>query len=122
MDSNFLNEKIQVEKILGGITKYSFQPGNGYKYDILIVSVASSLCAGMLGGIEKGWLVVNAWNGISYLFSTGGNFLTTDYVKEKLFDDRHAHDTHVNAVTAVLSFALGRDTDADINEMGIFRE
>lgn len=118
----FVKEKTQIENILGGgMKQHSFQPGNGYKYDILIVSVASPLCAGVLGGIERGFLVVNAWNGMSYLFSTEGNYLTVDYIYEKLFNNSGAA-VHVHAVTALLSFALGRETNADMDKMEIFRQ
>lgn len=101
------------------MTKYSFQPGNGYKYEVLVVPVNKDLELGILGGIAQGSLVVNGFTGMSYLLSGSGSYLTCDYVADKFFWKDYAPDQHVNAVTALIAWILKRSSDATIEGMKI---
>jgi hypothetical protein len=110
----FVGSKTKIT-IHDNMHKYSFQPGNGYKYEILAANLYGPLTLGILGGIETGYLVVNGFTGMSHLFSLN-NYLHTSYVKEKLFFPDPL-SLHVHAVTALIAWVLSRDTDATIESM-----
>ena len=101
------------------ITKYSFQPGDGYRYEIFVIPVNKPLGGGRLGGIEQGYLIINTFTGLAYLFSLAQPYLTTDYVAEHLFKYDNVTTPNVHAITALIAWVLNRDTDATVEKMNL---
>ena len=107
------------------MNKYSFRPGNGHKYEILVVNIHEGLELGILGGVgANGNLIVNGFTGMSYLLSGPVEYISCDYVADKFFT-RDFRDncnssleySHVHAVTALIAWVLNRYSDATIEGM-----
>ena len=114
---NFVEARTTIKRN-GNIEKFSFSPGNGYMYEIFVIPVFEQLGGGVMGSIEEGYLVVNAFTGMSYLFSLGG-IIMNYYVAKHLFHQEHPSEQNVNAVTAVLAYALDREADAEVEKMNV---
>ena len=71
-----------------GILQYShvtYEPGNGTRYEIVVVHVYERLEFGALGAVSDGFLIVNGLNQVAYLFANmPGEYLTESYVGEHL--------------------------------------
>jgi hypothetical protein len=94
----------------GPLLKGSFEPGNGYRYDVLAIALFGQFGAGSLGSVTDGTLIVDAFGGRAYLFSPNSvsDYVTVDYVVEKFRID--GEDAH--AVAFVIATLLGRKTNS----------
>jgi len=93
------------------LRKAYMEPGNGYRYDVVAVSVQGQLCVGILGSVTDGTLVVECFGGRAYLWSpndVAGDFVDVGYVAEKYgLRGEHAH-----AVAAVIAVLLDRRSNS----------
>ena len=114
--TSFIKEHTVVTQVktLGAVKtiygeKFEFSPGNGLLYRIIAIPV-ENLELGILGAVDKGYLVVNGQNGRAHLFSDHG-YLTSGYVSSHLYkmDDKFSVD-EIQVITALIGFALGRET------------
>lgn len=85
--------------------QYTWSPGNGTKYEIMVQKLPRGADFGCLGSVrEGGWLVVCGLTRRSHMFASVG-MLHENYVREKLgitFDE----DLHY--VTELIKMATGR--------------
>lgn len=87
------------------VRTFSIQPGNGYRYDLLVVGpIMGETSLGVCGSVTNGYLVVLGYNGASYLFQDNHNVLAAHYVAEKL----NLGITSAKYVTRLLGEALDR--------------
>lgn len=95
---------------------FSFQPGNGMKYEILVIPI-SNFGMGNLGAVDNGYLVIHGHNAKAQLFQAEG-WLAKSYVAEHMLGD-YSNDEFTAILTALLGYAMNRPTDVDdIKEFG----
>lgn len=86
------------------VRKLTAQPGDGFRYDLLIVGpILGETSCGVLGTVDNGYLVVLG-NGSSYLFQDNHQPLGWAYVAEKL----HLGYTSAKVITRLIGQALDR--------------
>ena len=120
--NDFVKDHVTVTSYDQGI-KYSFQPGNGWKYEIFVTHIPGSFSLGEMGGINSGFLIVSGWNQVSYLFADNKAYLTSDYIAEKMFPKNNCLNTSnnqaINCITALIGWVLQRETDiTELEQMG----
>lgn len=92
--------------LAAAVQKIVAQPGDGYRYDIVIVGpILGETTCGVLGSVTNGFLVVLG-NGSSYLFQDNHQPLGWAYVAEKF----HLGYTSAKLVTRLIGMALDRPT------------
>jgi len=80
------------------------EPGDGTRYQIVVIGPSDFLSLGSLGTVHDGYLVTESISGRSYLFA-GHGLLHWDYVAEHL---RISNMRTVIVLTQMMADALGR--------------
>jgi hypothetical protein len=101
-----INTYAKKENILSeGLVKYTWCPGNGTRYEIMVQRLIGNTDFSLLGSVsEGGWIVICGLTRQAHMFASNG-FLSESYVAEKL---KLYFSEDIQYVTELIRFATGR--------------